>query len=940
MTSYDAEIYSGQTAALTVSYSFTEASQIKCLIKSSSGGTASAAVTSEPTVTGSLSLEVAVSSLDGVSCDYYWRCYSFYETASNTWSERTTLVDQDAGAVCSATPAPTAVPTGSPQPTTSAPIPQPTSSFAPTARRSRCRRPAARAKPRTRPSSRGGRVDHDDGVARRHARDELGTRGPRPSGRVCERFQRPPDCPDRAGGLLAWHDPATWADGVVPAVGADVVVSGDVLISSCSLSEGTYGVVTVSKGSSLVFADEPIELHVEGIVVEGELVIGSPSCRTMSPVSITLHGARPDDTMVAQDPSIKGIDVKNGTLELHGGLYVQTWSRLAVTAAAGDSSILIQDAVNWAVGDEIFVAGTTLRDDRAWHQNERFTVADVRAASHLGDDVVFVELSGALLFDHYGGDEYQAEACYESNGYGSYPCEDSYLTGFGGHVMLRGADAVGHISGVEFYRMGQTNFEGRYALHWHLLGDRGEGSYVTDSSFHRSFWRCVTIHGTNKVSVERNVGFDVVGHCLYLEDGVEEENVISFNLFAHIHVMGKPPGDSGTAQWLDNIYDSASLREPSDSTASAFYISRGAANGWNTVTGNAATGGFSGFHYPILPSPVGAHRDVDTHPRASRILLFDGNSCHSTGWWWSHAGCVYGRRPGGALSNVGLMHWGERSRTSKFEAHDLIGGPAAEVFGEAEVSEALVFEWDDDLSAEIGSTICDNSDGDGPDPCERVGWLAHFGAANVTAEGVKLMPNAEVVGTSGGFGWYLYLDQGAPKTLRISQIQVLETTSLLLAVSFPVGTSFHMYMEGPTWCSSSYLCLQNYTHVESVDEVRSGDGTAYHFADDGTLYLRVVQRGSNRLSETTSWTDDYEVSLMTSDLAGDWGIPRRSSYPHIVVKAYCAASDDSAYYCAGGGEPNVPQPYGLRSSDCDRHRAALGECDGVSFVKRRDAGSC
>ena len=101
---------------------------------------------------------------------------------------------------------------------------------------------------------------------------------------------------------------------------------------------------------------------------------------------------------------------------------------------------------------------------------------------------------------------------------------------------------------------------------------------MTDSSFHRSFWRCVTIHGTNKVRVERNVAFDVVGHCLYLEDGVEEENVISFNLFAHIHVMGKPPGDSGTAQWLDNIYDTASLREPSDSTASAFYISRGAAS--------------------------------------------------------------------------------------------------------------------------------------------------------------------------------------------------------------------------------------------------------------------------------------------------------------------------------------------------------------------------
>lgn len=324
MTSYDAEIYSGQTAALTVSYSFTEASQIKCLIKSSSGGTASAAVTSEPTVTGSLSLEVAVSSLDGVSCDYYWRCYSFYETASNTWSERTTLVDQDAGAVCSATPAPTAVPTGSPPPTTSVPIPQPTSSFAPTAAPipvpTACGPREAADAPEF-PAEDASITTTASRVVTRATNSELVDLG-HPGAFVSGSNDRR-DCPDRAGGLLAWHDPATWADGVVPAVGADVVVSGDVLISSCSLSEGTYGVVTVSKGSSLVFADEPIELHVEGIVVEGELVIGSPSCRTMSPVSITLHGARPDDTMVAQDPSIKGIDVKNGTLELHGGLYVQ-----------------------------------------------------------------------------------------------------------------------------------------------------------------------------------------------------------------------------------------------------------------------------------------------------------------------------------------------------------------------------------------------------------------------------------------------------------------------------------------------------------------------------------------------------------------------------------------------------------------------------------------
>lgn len=60
---------------------------------------------------------------------------------------------------------------------------------------------------------------------------------------------------------------------------------------------------------------------------------------------------------------------------------------------------------------------------------------------------------------------------------------------------------------------------------------------------------------------------------------------------------------------------------------------------------------------------------------------------------------------------------------------------------------------------------------------------------------------------------------------------------------------------------------------------------------------------------------------MTSDLAGDWGIPRRSSYPHIVVKADCEASDDSAYYCAGGGEPNVPQPCAA-----DEMQTSISEC--------------
>jgi hypothetical protein len=54
------------------------------------------------------------------------------------------------------------------------------------------------------------------------------------------------------------------------------------------------------------------------------------------------------------------------------------------------------------------------------------------------------------------------------------------------------------------------------------------GSYVLeDSVITDSFFRCVSIHGTNGVQVLRNVAYNVRGHCYYLEDGVEENSTIA-----------------------------------------------------------------------------------------------------------------------------------------------------------------------------------------------------------------------------------------------------------------------------------------------------------------------------------------------------------------------------------------------------------------------------
>jgi hypothetical protein len=97
----------------------------------------------------------------------------------------------------------------------------------------------------------------------------------------------------------------------------------------------------------------------------------------------------------------------------------------------------------------------------------------------------------------------------------------------------------------------------------------------------------VSVHGTHNLTVSENVGYDVTGYCYYLEDGVEEDNTISFNLAAHIHYLGVAP--FGYGQTTDLNYESSTLTLPADVTASGFYIT----NVHNNIIGNAASGGWS-----------------------------------------------------------------------------------------------------------------------------------------------------------------------------------------------------------------------------------------------------------------------------------------------------------------------------------------------------------
>jgi hypothetical protein len=475
-------------------------------------------------------------------------------------------------------------------------------------------------------------------------------------------------CPHDAPNLLNWHNPATWPDRVIPTAGANVNIPIGKSVVLRSSSNGVLGKVTIPATSSLIIGRSgsagaaPILFNATGIFVAGSLVAGSPECPIDWPrIEITLHGSRGATTKINADRPMwrKGIAVI-GTLDLHGAPLARSWTRLSAAASAGDSSVALQDAVNWPPGGEVLVVSTALKDSRDWHRNE------VRTLKSLGNAGRRLFLSSPLGSRHSATADYQAEVAYltrtivvqgnerdsrPSNqrasctdptselqlGSSTMPCPDAFLDGYGAHVIAMGTQAVLRVSSVELRRVGQTNVLGRYPLHMHLMGNAGLNSYITGSSIHETYYRCAVLHGTNGATLDDNVAYNAIGQCFYLEDGTEERNTLSSNLAAHVHFIGRP-ARGAAPQFLGNVVANAeTLTQPADITASGFYIS----NAYNFILNNAASGGWAGFAFPVLDRPIGSNANAPVSPQQRPVLAFDGNSAHSSGWWWKGAGAVY-----------------------------------------------------------------------------------------------------------------------------------------------------------------------------------------------------------------------------------------------------------------------------------------------------------
>ena len=391
-----------------------------------------------------------------------------------------------------------------------------------------------------------------------------------------------------------WSDPASWPDQKVPTAGADVIIPKDL---DLLLDVSPPPLASLKIEGTLTADDRDLEVTAGSIHVYGTLAVGSERTPFANRMVFTLTGDDPGTDTPSKMIAVFG----TGALELHGESRTP-WTRLAATATAGSTQLLLNASTDWRAGDRVVVSSTSFDPNEA---------EVVRIGSVSGPSVTLAE---PLRSTHWGtvqtigGTEVdeRAEVGLLSRNIVVRGDERSDATGFGGHIMMMGGTT--RVEGVELTRVGQRGKLARYPIHWHMMGD-APGQYARSNSIWRSFSRCVTVHGTNDVTVANNVCYDHDGHGYFLEDGIETRNTFSGNLGVMTRIP--PVGKRLLA---------------SDATPATFWMT----NPDNTWRGNVAAGSEGyGFWLALPEHPTGLSATAGVWPQSVPLREFASNVSHS-----------------------------------------------------------------------------------------------------------------------------------------------------------------------------------------------------------------------------------------------------------------------------------------------------------------------
>lgn len=448
---------------------------------------------------------------------------------------------------------------------------------------------------------------------------------------------------------LSWSDLATWGTAGKPKAGDVITIAAH---QNIVLDEDTPALGGLNILGKLSFARKDLHLTSEWIMVEGTFEVGTSDAPFTNKAIITINDTNMSENIMGG--GTRGIVVMGGTLDLHGASPSVIWTRLSAHANANATALSLLQSVNWKIGDEIVIAPTdfyraangnsvTQRVALSAVNGNQVTIAQGLNAFRWGllqyPTTTGMSLSSANIVAPPVPDtptratplvlDERAEVGNVTRNIVIEAPDDPLWrnSGFGVHVMIMGPESTGHVDGVEFKRGGQRGVLGRYPFHWHMLSYNGTqtladatGQYLKNSTINSSRNRGVVIHGTNGVTVQNNIVFDVEGHGIFTEDAVERRNLIDGNLV--LFVRNPPAG-----QEL-KIHESGAAARGS----SGFWVS----NPDNTMTNNvAADCTNAGMWLAFTTRPWGLSSSVLAadglliDPSRTLFGVFDNNTAHS-----------------------------------------------------------------------------------------------------------------------------------------------------------------------------------------------------------------------------------------------------------------------------------------------------------------------
>lgn len=346
-----------------------------------------------------------------------------------------------------------------------------------------------------------------------------------------------------------WSSAETWDTGKVPGTGARVLIRTGHVVRYDVESDAVLRVVQIA--GTLTFArDRNTRLDCgllrvqtgnapseEGFECEGHLDIdesvprpalevGMPNAPIDSQFTalIRLHYLRGMDPL-----SCPAIVCCGGRMDLHGSPMPRTWLPLDATAKPGEASVRLTEApAGWKPGDRVILTSTRGNHGGPRETEERF-IKSIEGKN--------VTLDRPLVYHHTVAGDFRGVVGNLSR---NVIVESADPQGMRGHTMYH-RNSQGALSYAELRHLGKENVLGRYAIHYHLVGNTMRGAYVLGCSIWDSHNRWITVHGTNHLIVRDCIGYKSVGNGIYLEDGTEILNVFDRNLCVQANKGKKLP---------------------------------------------------------------------------------------------------------------------------------------------------------------------------------------------------------------------------------------------------------------------------------------------------------------------------------------------------------------------------------------------------------------